>query len=170
MFSRIRTLCCDRDFQASNTTHTTHRCSQKQAPLMHDRLHAYIHTHHTQHTQHMLHLALARRTSVEEHLRVKGLPTLLSFICPCCGLNIPLCISAFPLDGGCIRVGNSAMCASRGPKQKTPLCISASWNQNIDGLMFGVVSQSTLTTDGVPIDYPRVETSHAWKANPDRIK
>lgn len=103
MFSRIRTLCCDRDFQASNTTHTTHRCSQKQAPLMHDRLHAYIHTHHThhtQHTQHMLHLALARRTSVEEHLRVKGLPTLLSFICPCCGLNIPLCISAFPLDGG----------------------------------------------------------------------
>lgn len=108
----------------------------------------HTHTQHTQHTQHMLHLTLTRRTSVEEYstCELKRLPTLLSFSCPCCGPNIPSA-SLHPPGWGHSRRQFGDVRIKGDPKQKTPLCISVSWNQNIDSLMFGAVGQLTLATN-----------------------
>lgn len=128
---RARCVFTDQDSvlrsRLSSQQHHTHDSSVfPKTGTTHARPTTCIHSHtphtHTQHTQHMLHLTLTRRTSVEEcsTCELKRLRTLLSFSCPCCGLNIPSASLHTPLDGG-IRVGNLA---SRGAQNRKRSCVS----------------------------------------------
>lgn len=106
MFSWIRTLCCDRDFRASNTTHTTHQYPPSKTgsgttPYLHTLLRLRCTSIHFTHTQsislssislslctltYTLHLVLSpKKTSVISPCST--LPTLRlphsHSLCPC---------------------------------------------------------------------------------------
>lgn len=131
MFSRIRTLCCDRDFQASNTTHdssvfpetgTTHA-------LPTTCIHSHTHTHTHPHT-HTLHLVLTRGTSVLTRVK-SGDRTGLTFTLSSAHVVAQIFYFCFvPVSSKCFSgTSNLTMCPPRGPKQQRPPVSLYSWNQ-----------------------------------------